>query len=97
VFRDCVEELKMMMEYVRGLKFDETPKYDTLIKLVKVAGRRCGVKLDTNFDWIKPTHEFEGVKEGYLKRALTVTDFNDKDIKYAFIISEVESRLNEVQ
>lgn len=42
-----------MLKYVRGLKFEETPKYDMLLKLIKVAGKRCGVKPDTAFDWIE--------------------------------------------
>jgi len=104
MLKKCVEELNMMMEYVRGLKFDETPKYDMLLKLVKAAGKRCGVKLDTNFDCIKPIHElkkeeddFKDMEEDYLKKSLSKTDLNTKNSKYSFIINEVERKPREIQ
>ena len=42
-----------MIKYIRGLKFEETPNYDKIIKSIKLVGKAYKVKPDGNFDWIE--------------------------------------------
>ena len=52
-----------MYNYIRGLKFDETPKYEELYKILRNIAKKNSFNIDNNLDWIKEKKipkEFEG-------------------------------------
>lgn len=51
---DCPKEIEQMMQYIRGLKFDERPNYDGLVRSLKQIASRSEIVLDRTFEW---THQ----------------------------------------
>ena len=50
----CPRDLEQMITYVRGLKFDEKPDYDRLVRGLKHVAARCSLILDRTFQWETP-------------------------------------------
>ena len=48
---DCPKEIEQMMSYVRGLKFDEKPDYERMVRSLVHIAARCSVDLDQSFQW----------------------------------------------
>ena len=42
---------KVMITYIRGLKFEEKPNYDFLFKLIDLEIKEKGYKLTNKFEW----------------------------------------------
>jgi len=42
-----------MLQYVRRLRFEETPDYNNLYKLLSKIAKNNGFIIDRNLDWIK--------------------------------------------
>ena len=43
--------IKLILEYIRNIKFDEKPDYDYLIKLLVDVFNNNNYKLDNHFEW----------------------------------------------
>lgn len=50
----CPKDLEQMVAYVRGLKFDEKPDYDRLVRTLKQVAARRSLVLDRTFQWEAP-------------------------------------------
>lgn len=47
-----IEELEKMLEYCKTLKFEETPDYEYLYKLIKTVFENTGMDYDYKYDWV---------------------------------------------
>lgn len=54
--RDMPSGVRRYIRYVRGLGFDETPKYTLLRSFFYAALQRRGLEDDRVFDWMRPKH-----------------------------------------
>lgn len=82
-----------MLKYVRALKFEETPKYEQMLNILKEIGKKQNFTFDNIFDWegIKPGLKIKKTKHDALevknaeeeKKAHKNADFNDSHIANA--------------
>ena len=55
-----IDQLKVLLKYARALKFEETPKYDQMHKLLKEIADHNSFQLGAAFDWANAKTSLQG-------------------------------------